>query len=281
MNDTLAQFDMGGRRALVTGAAGLLGREFCRALVDVGATVYAMDLPGERLDELSGGPGMLPLACDITDPGKVERAVERMASDGEIDAVVTSAAVDPKVDAAGTVGGARGAASDGVPGAFTSYPLGAWEQSLSVNLTGMFLVAQAAARVMELQDGGRGRGSIVTVASTYGLTGPDQRLYVDQHGTRSSFKPIDYPTTKAGVLGFTRALAAYYRESGIRVNSLTPGGAFAGQDPGFVERYSARTILGRMAEPSEYRGAIAFLCSDASAYMTGANLVVDGGWSAL
>jgi 2-deoxy-D-gluconate 3-dehydrogenase len=185
---------------------------------------------------------------------------------------VTSAAVDPKVDGAGGVaGGEQG---------FPSYPLACWQESLLVNLTGTFLVAQAAASVMERQDGGRGRGSIVTIASTYGMTGPDQRLYVDG-GVQRSFKPLDYPTTKSGVIGFTRALAAYYRETGIRANSLTPGGAFNGQDPAFVERYASRTILGRMADPAEYRAAIAFLCSDASSYMTGANLVVDGGWTAL
>jgi 2-deoxy-D-gluconate 3-dehydrogenase len=271
-NPTIDRFDMTGRRALVTGAAGLLGREFCRALVDVGATVLALDLDRDRLEPVCDHPAIEPVVCDITDAEDVASKTAAIAGRGAIDALVTSAAVDPKVDSEGGVaGGAVG---------FAHYPKVAWEQSLSVNLTGMFLVAQAVAGVMEKQ-GERGRGAIVTIASTYGLTGPDPRLNQDEHGRPLSFKPLDYPTTKAGVLGFTRALAAHYRQTGIRVNALTPGGAFNGQDPGFVERYSSRTILGRMAEPEEYRAAIAFLCSDASSYMTGANLVVDGGWTAL
>jgi len=127
----------------------------------------------------------------------------------------------------------------------------------------------------------RGSGSIVNVASHYGMRGPDQRIYKDKNGNQTFFKPIDYSVTKAGIFGFTRALAAYYRDTSIRVNSLSPGGAFNNHDDHFTEQYSARTILGRMAEPDEYRGAILFLCSDASSYMTGANLVVDGGWTAL
>jgi NAD(P)-dependent dehydrogenase (short-subunit alcohol dehydrogenase family) len=273
MGDTLARFDMSGRRAIVTGAAGLLGREFCGALLDVGAEVFALDLAGPALDGVAATAGITAVVCDVTDPEAVAGSVASVAAAGDIDALVTSAAVDPKVDGAGGISGS----SSGFPG----YPAALWQQSMLVNLTGTFLVAQAVAGVMERQADGRGRGSIVTIASTYGLTGPDQRLYVDDAGVQQAVKPLDYPTTKAGVIGFTRALAAYYRQTGIRVNSLTPGGAFNGQDPGFVARYSERTIMGRMAEPCEYRAAIAFLCSDASSYMTGANLVVDGGWTAL
>lgn len=272
MGDTLSAFDLSGRRALVTGAAGLLGREFCGALLDIGADVFALDRPGPSLDDLAASTEVTPVVCDVTDADSVASCVTGIAAGGDIDALVTSAAVDPKVDDEGGIsGGAVG---------FPDYPLACWQESLQVNLTGTFLIAQAVAAVMAGQDDGRGRGAIVTIASTYGLTGPDQRLY-SEGGVQQAFKPLDYPTTKAGVIGFTRALAAYYRDTGIRVNSLTPGGANNGQDPAFVERYSSRTIMGRMAQPGEYRAAIAFLCSDASSYMTGSNLVIDGGWTAL
>jgi NAD(P)-dependent dehydrogenase (short-subunit alcohol dehydrogenase family) len=269
---TLGQFDMTGRRAIVTGACGLLGREFCGALVDVGAEVFGFDRADADLDGLERH-GVQPVACDVTDAGEVHDAVRALASGGEIDAVVTSAAIDPKVEASGEIGG-------GVSGDFVTYPLHAWAQTLTVNLTGTFLVAQAVGAVMQARPDGP-RGSIVTIGSTYGLSAPDQELYVDEHGNRQAYKPLDYPTTKAGVVGFTRALAAYYRGTRIRVNCLVPGGAYNGQDEGFVERYSQRTLLLRMADPAEYRGAIAFLCSDASSYMTGAQLVVDGGWTAI
>ncbi len=271
-NRTLDLFDLSGRRAVVTGAGGLLGREFCGALADAGATVIAVDRDHATASIACDRAEIHPLVCDVTNPEMVASAITTIAAGGKIDALVTSAGIDPKVDTEGQVSGGA------VP--FIHYPAHAWAESIDVNLTGTFLVAQAVASVMEHQADGRGAGSIVTIASTYGLAGPDQRIYADATGRQRSFKPLDYATTKAGVLGFTRALAAYYQGTAIRVNALTPGGAFNGQDPAFVERYSARTILGRMADPAEYRAALVFLCSDASSYMTGSNLVIDGGWTA-
>lgn len=266
-------FDLTGRRAIVTGGAGLLGRRFASALVDLGATVHLLDRDGDAAAKAAadlaspGGPGAaVAVACDITDEHGVAGAIGEVAAGGPIDILVNSAAVDPKADGAG------GLADAG----FSDYPLAAWRRSMDVNLTGTFLVTREVCRVMEQQGA---VGVIVNISSTYGLAGPDQRIYERPDGTRS-FKPLDYSVTKAGVLGFTRALAAHYRGTGIRVNALTPGGAFNEHDDDFVAAYSARTILGRMARPDEYRGAIAFLCSDASSYMTGANLIVDGGWTA-
>ena len=269
-------FDLTGRRAIVTGGAGLRGRRFAAALVDLGATTHVLDRDGEAAAKVAGeltGPGeAVAVACDITDEADVDRAVAGIAAAGPVDVLVNSAAVDPKADAAGATAETGASLADA---GFTDYPASAWRRSLEVNLTGTFLVTRAVCRVMEQH----GTGTIVNISSTYGLAGPAQRIYQRSDGTRS-FKPLDYSVTKAGVLGFTRALAAHYRDTGIRVNALTPGGAYNEHDDEFVAAYSSRTILGRMARPDEYRGAIAFLCSDASSYMTGANLIVDGGWTA-
>jgi NAD(P)-dependent dehydrogenase (short-subunit alcohol dehydrogenase family) len=267
-------FDLTGRRAIVTGGAGLLGRRFAEALVDLGATTVVLDRHGDAADkvadELAPRGHAVAAACDITDEADVARCIGALAADGPLDVLVNSAAVDPKADAS-DAGGAASLADAG----FTDYPAAAWRRSLDVNLTGTFLVTRAVCAVMERHN----RGAVVNISSTYGLAGPDQRIYERSDGTRS-FKPLDYSVTKAGVLGFTRALAAYYRGTGIRVNALTPGGAYNEHDDEFAAAYSSRTILGRMARPEEYRGAIGFLCSDASSYMTGANLIVDGGWTA-
>jgi 2-deoxy-D-gluconate 3-dehydrogenase len=182
---------------------------------------------------------------------------------------VNSAALDPKFD--------PDAMNKGItPGAFEDYPLDQWNAAMNVNLTGMFLVTQACVKPMIAQ--GK-KGSIINICSTYGLNGPDQRIYVKE-GKRVAFKPVYYTVSKAGVMGFTKYLAAYYAETEIRVNALTPGGVYNNHEEYFVKNYSAKTILGRMAKKDEMNGALLFLASDASSYMTGNNVVVDGGWTA-
>ena len=188
---------------------------------------------------------------------------------GRLDILVNSAALDPKFDASASE---RGIA----PGSFEDYPLDQWNAALNVNLTGMFLITQACVKPM-LQQGRK--GSVINICSTYGLNGPDQRIYI-KDGKRVAFKPVYYTVTKAGVLGFTKYLSAYYADTEIRVNALTPGGVFNDHDDYFVKNYSAKTILGRMARKDEMNGALLFLASDASSYMTGNNVVVDGGWTA-
>ena len=258
--NTLDLFDLGG--------AGLLGPVFGGALADAGASVVLIDVNAAGVERNAAAiDGATARTLDITDEAAVEMAV---AEQGQIDILINAAAVNPKFEADDS-GAVRNA------GAFTGYSLENWQRSVDVNLTGAFLMTRAVCRSMERT----GRGTIVNIASHYGLRGPDQRIYRDADGNQNFFKPVDYSVTKAGMLGFTRALAAYYRGTSIRVNALTPGGAFNGHDDTFVEQYAARTVLGRMAEPDEYRGAILFLCSEASSYMTGANLVVDGGWTAL
>jgi NAD(P)-dependent dehydrogenase (short-subunit alcohol dehydrogenase family) len=269
------KFDLTGRVAVVTGGVGLLGAEFCSTLAEAGASVAVVDLntsaSQETADTLTkSGYKALAISTDITKPGSVNSMVQKVVSDfGRLDILVNSAALDPKFD--------PDAIKKGIaPGAFEDYPIDQWNAALNVNLTGMFLVTQACAKQMLAQDK---KGSIINICSTYGLNGPDQSIYI-KDGERVAFKPVYYTVTKAGVLGFTKYLAAYYAGTEIRVNALTPGGVFNNHEDYFVKNYSAKTILGRMAKKDEMNGALLFLASEASSYMTGNNLVVDGGWTA-
>jgi 2-deoxy-D-gluconate 3-dehydrogenase len=269
------KFDLTGRVAVVTGGVGLLGAEFCRTLAEAGAAVVVVDLNASAsqavADSLAkGGTKALAVPTDITSPDAVNSLVEKTLSKfGRLDILVNSAALDPKFD--------PDAVSKGItPGAFEDYPLDLWNSALNVNLTGMFLMTQACVKPMIAQ--GK-KGSIINICSTYGLNGPDQRIYI-KDGKRVAFKPVYYTVTKAGVMGFTKYLAAYYAGTDIRVNALTPGGVFNNHEDYFVQNYSAKTIIGRMAQKDEMNGALLFLASDASSYMTGNNVVVDGGWTA-
>lgn len=265
-------FDLSGRSAIVTGGAGLLGKQFCRILTEAGASVLVADVDEAAANEIAkeigdAGGKAAAKASDVSKPESVAAmaatAVEKF---GGIDILVNSAAIDPKFDA-----GER----DKHRSAFEEYPFEAWQRALDVNLSGAFLCSQAAVKQMLTQGG----GVIVNICSTYGLVGPDQRVY-QRAGRSPEYKPVDYSVTKAGILGLTKYLAAYYGRQKIRVNALTPGGVYNQQDEEFVQAYSARTVLGRMAKRDEMNAALLFLASDASSYMTGANLVVDGGWTA-
>lgn len=269
----LAKYDLRDRVAIVTGGAGLLGEGYCHTLAAAGGHVVVADIDGTAAHELvrrvrrDSGVEALAIPVDVADPDSVRGMVEEtLKTFGRIDILVNNAALDPKFDP-------QHAAEHS--NRFEDFPFQAWQQALAVNVTGMFLCAQAVARPMRQA----GRGVIVNVSSTYGLVGPDQRLY-QREGEPPRYKPVSYSVAKAAALGLTRYLAAYFAGTGIRVNTLTPGGVFAGHDEEFVRRYSARTILGRMAQADEMSAALLFLVSDASSYMTGANLVVDGGWTA-
>ncbi len=271
-------FRLDGRVAVVTGGAGLLGAEFCRTLAAAGAAVLVADLDTNAAQVVAqsltqAGWAAQAAQVDVTAPESVRAMTgAALSAFGRLDILVNSAALDPKFDPQGS---GQTDASAWLSSAFEDYPLEAWQQAINVNLTGMFLASQVAVQPM-LQQGG---GVIINLSSIYGLAGPDQRLY-QRPGQPARYKPVYYSVTKAGVLGLTQYLATYYAGKNIRVNALTPGGVFNGHDEAFVQAYSARAVLGRMAEKDEMNGALLFLASDASAYMTGSNLVVDGGWTA-
>ena len=263
-----ADLDLSGKVAIVTGALGLLGRQHCRALARAGAHVVATDLDAEAvaafaLDLSEPGREALGFAADVT----LDRSIQRLrdavlARHDRIDILVNNAAIDDKFVAEGG-------------GRFEDYPLDQFRRILDVNVAGVFACCQRLGSVMAEQ----GRGSIINVASTYGVVAPNQDLYVGADGRQRFFKSAAYPASKGAVLQLTRFLAAYWGRRGVRVNALSPGGVEAGQDAHFRQRYAERTPLGRMARASDYGGALVFLASDASQYMTGANLIVDGGFT--
>ena len=276
MTETSKLFDLQDRVAIVTGGTGLLGKEFCKTLTAAGASVVIADINSHKAQSLAeelthAGYDALALPTDVTSLDSVHQMVTTTLDVlGRVDILVNSAALDPKFDPEHL----QKEGSKSGSGAFESIPLELWNQALEVNLTGVFLCCQAAVQPMLAQ----GSGVIINLSSIYGLAAPDQRIYQRQEKSEH-YKPVYYPVTKSAILGLTRYLATYYAGKNIRVNAISPGGVYNGHDETFVEAYSARTVLGRMAEKDEMNGALLFLASDASAYMTGANIVIDGGWT--
>jgi len=283
-------FDLSGRVAVVTGGAGLLGAEFCRTLIGAGANTVIADIDEAAAKKIAASlnqPNIfpnnpmrdlpnqaLPIRVDVTSRKSVENLILRTVAEwGRLDILVNSAALDPKFDLREEED--TGGEDDSRSLKFEEFPLESWNQAIDVNLTGMFLCCQSAGRQMRTQ----GEGVIINVCSIYGLVGPDQRIYIREEKP-PQFKPAYYSVTKAGVLGLTKYLATYYAGENIRVNALTPGGVFNNHDEEFLKAYSSRAVMGRMAEKEDMNGALLFLASDASSYMTGSNLVVDGGWTA-
>jgi len=264
-------FDLGGRVALVTGGTGLLGRHFCAGLADHGASVAVVDLDPSAAAafgaELSAAYGTkcLGLAADVSDPAAVKVMADRIEDElGPIDILHNNAQAVRR-------------RPERYFAPAETFDLETWREIMAVNLDGAFLVAREIGARMAA----RGRGSIIQTASIYGVLGPDQRIY---EGSEYLGRPINtppvYSASKAGLIGLTRYFATYWGARGVRVNTLTPGGVSSGQNETFERRYSARVPLGRMARAEELVGALVFLASDASSYVNGQNLVVDGGLSA-
>ena len=264
-------FSLQGKTAIVTGALGLIGKKHCEALAMAGANVIVADLDGTQAEQFAEELGQthLGISVDVTSKESLIKVLDIILSKYDtIDILVNNAAINDMFENPAL-------AKD--LSAFENYPLSAFQKSLDVNITGVFLCSQVFGSHMA-ETGG---GSIINIASTYGMVGPDQNIYRDECGEQSFYKSPAYPVTKGAVINFTRFLAAYWGDKGIRVNTLSPGGVENGQNEVFIQKYSAKTLLGRMARSSDYQGALVFLASEASAYMTGANLVVDGGWTAI
>jgi NAD(P)-dependent dehydrogenase (short-subunit alcohol dehydrogenase family) len=264
-------FSLKNKTALVTGACGLIGKEHCKALAEAGANVVVLDLNEAQAIALAEktGPQHIGIKCDVTSADSLKQTRDKILERyGSIDILVNNAAINDMFE---------NPAMAAEQSKFENYPLNMWQKSLDVNVTGVFLCAQVFGTVMAKQK----KGSIINIASTYGIVGPDQSIYKNEKGEQNFYKSPAYPATKGAVVNFTRFLAAYWGKDGVRVNTLSPGGVENGQDEFFIKNYSNKTALGRMAVPSDYKGAIVYLASDASAYVTGANLIVDGGWTAM
>jgi NAD(P)-dependent dehydrogenase (short-subunit alcohol dehydrogenase family) len=276
MTTVRERFDLTGRVAVITGGAGMLGRQHAAAIAEAGGVPVLADLSAEAAADAAAeiarayGVRSLGRRTDITDKADVDALVaSAMSAFGRIDILINNAAL--------TVKGGGDRARYFAP--FEDYPLDLWQAALDVNLTGAFLCTQAVGRVMVAQQ----RGVVLNIASDVGNISPDHRIYegaIHPHTGAGFNTPIAYATTKAALINFTRYLATYWAERGIRVNCLSPGGVMAGHDPVFVEQVTSRIPLHRMARADEYQAAVLFLVSDASSYMTGANLIVDGGRTA-
>ena len=263
-------FSLKEKVAVVTGALGLIGKHHCHALADAGANVVVCDLNESECAKFASTLSALSLgiSVDITNKKSVKDLKSKVISNyGKIDILVNNAALNDKFeDPLAALEESK----------FENYPVEMFRKSLDVNVTGMFLCSQVIGT--EMAD--KRYGSIINVASTYGIVAPDQSIYKNEKGEQTCYKSAAYPVTKGAVISFTRFLAAYWGNKGVRVNTLSPGGVRDNQEEFFVKNYSAKTPLGRMAHQTDYKGALVFLASDASGYMTGANLVVDGGWTA-
>lgn len=264
-------FDLAGRVVLITGGAGLLGAEHAAAIAEAGGVPVIADVRGADAERAARavqeryGVAATGLELDVTARASCEAALTRvLAVHGRLDGLVNNAALNPKVEGAGL------AATR-----FENYSLELWNRELSVGLSGAFLCAQVFGAYMAAHGG----GVIVNIASDLGLIAPDQRIYrrPGLAANEQPVKPVTYSVVKGGLVMLTKYLATYWADAGVRVNALVPGGVYAGQPEDFVEKLTQLIPMGRMARKDEYRAALVFLCSDASSYMTGSNLVIDGG----
>jgi NAD(P)-dependent dehydrogenase (short-subunit alcohol dehydrogenase family) len=264
-------FSVKDKVAIVTGGMGQLGRQFCQALADRGARVVVMDRRVAADAAAKAFPhthnSMMFMESDVTSRASLEQALASIqAKWGAPEILVNNAGLDspPSAPASET-------------GPFEDYPESSWDMVMAVNMKGVFLSCQVFGGAMAKA----GRGSIINISSIYGVVSPDQRIYEFRRKDGNTFfKPVAYSASKSGIINLTRYLSTYWAEKGVRVNTLTFAGVFNNQPQEFLKGYCAKVPLGRMANPDEYNGAILFLSSEASSYMTGSNMVLDGGFTA-
>ena len=278
MTSAFKKFDLTGKTALITGAAGLLGIEHAAALLESSATVVLTDIgeaglaaAQETLSRTAEARRVQTRVMDVSKSEAIRAVAESLAAEGlRIDILVNNAAIDPKVK------GEQGVLETS---RLENFPLDQWDLQLAVGLTGAFLCSQVFGTAMARDRRG---GVILNIASDLSVFSPDQRLYrkVGLADDMQPVKPVTYSVIKAGLVGLTRYLATYWADKGVRCNALSPGGVFNGQGEEFMQRLNSLIPLGRMASKDEYRAAVQFLCSDASSYMNGQNVVMDGGRSA-
>lgn len=262
-------FSLENKTAIVTGGAGILGKEFCSALAEHGANVAVVDLEIDSAADFAEtlrqkcGVKTLAISCDVANPESVQNMVKKVVAEfGEINILHNNAATKSK-----------DLKQYFQP--FEEYSLETWQDVMSVNINGMFLVAQSVGRCMVLQ--GKG-GSIIQTASIYGVAAPDNSIYENARYLDCNINtPAVYSVSKSAVIGLTKYLATYWAKKGIRVNSITPGGVESGQNQSFIDNYSRRVPMNRMAKREEIVGALIYLASEASNYVTGQNIIVDGG----
>lgn len=259
-------FSVQDRVIVITGGLGRLGRCFCEALVERGARVALFDVGIDR-HHLTHDQ-VIVLEADVTSKASLEAALDRLTTRWGVPfGLINNAALDSPPDAPAEENGP-----------FETYPQASWDKVMDVNVKGVFLASQVVGAAMAKAGSG---GSIINISSIYGVVSPDQRIYeYRRQGGQPFYKPVAYSVSKSALLNLTRYLATYWADQKVRVNTLTLAGVRANQDDRFMHNYLQKVPLGRMAEEDEYNGAVVFLLSDAARYMTGANLVVDGGWTA-
>jgi NAD(P)-dependent dehydrogenase (short-subunit alcohol dehydrogenase family) len=267
-----AAFDLNGRVTIITGGAGLLGQKHGEAILECGGIPILLDLNRDKVQSVATtladkyGHQCLGLGVDITQPDQIESSCQDVLDQfGRIDILINNACNNPNMDEHGNEDFSR----------LEKIPLDVWNADLAVGLTGAFLCSRTFGAVMARA----GKGVILNVSSDLGLIGPDQRLYRkagvdDEH---QQVKPVTYSVVKSGLIGLTRYLATYWADKGVRANAIAPGGVYTDQDESFVKQLTGLIPMGRMADADEYKAAVAFMVSDASSYMTGSVLPIDGG----